>query len=272
MAHRIFSIMLTIALLLAGADIVGAKSLRIQIKNCPKMVKAGQDVARSLRVEVTNDSDVEVKGVAVEFVLKKTPECPVPSRRAFYSPHYFDGVLLQGGRMSISAGPRQTVRVPLRGSLSIPWDTPVGRTYFLCAVIYEGSKSKEENSCACCPVKVIGAAERPQIMRYGEPCVRKGDTITIIGGNFGSQPGKAVYLVGSGVNINLPVLSWGDSVIIARVPDEPAIQDEQQYFTAIRTLDSNDWFSNTNAYISTCGKQQRAPETQQLPPIPPFLH
>lgn len=272
MAHRIFSIILTAALVVSGADIVAANNLTIQIKKCPKLVKAGQNLASSLRVEVTNDSDVEVKGVAVEFVLKKTSECPVPNRRSFYSPHYFDGVLLQGGRMSVSAAPRQTVNVPFHGGLTVPRDTPAGRTYFLCAVIYERDKSGQENSCACCPIKVTGAADKAEILRYGEGCLRKGGTLTVIGGNFGPQSGNTLYLQGSGANVNLPVVSWSDSVIVARVPDDPSIQDGRQYFIGIREMDGNDWFSNTNAYISTCPRQQQpVPGYQQVPPLPPFI-
>ncbi len=275
MAQRILYMVMTAVLLFAGAGVLFAQDLTVQIKNCPRSVKAGQNLDSSFRVAVTNNGAAAVKDVAVEIVLKKNTFCPVPTRHAEYSRSYFDGVLLQGGRESVSLAPGKTVAVPLHGMNTIPWDTPVGRTYYLCAVVDAGDTVKEtseENNCACCPVKVTEVEEKPQVTGYGETCIARGGTVTILGRNFGSEAGKAVFLGGSGINVNLRVISWGDSSITAAVPDDLRIQDGQRYFIGIRETGKTGWLSNTGTYIATCPRQQPGPAPRPVPPVPPFLH
>jgi hypothetical protein len=266
---------LTIAFIFAGAAVAYSTDLTVLIKKCPKAVKAGQDLDSSFRVVVGNKGNVAVKNVPVEIVLKNTMFCPVPTPHAEYSTHFFNGVLLMGGRESVTLEPGQSSNVPLHGMNTIPGDTPQGRTYFLCAIVDAGDTVKESdevNNCACCAVKVTGAEEKPVITGYGEMCIRKRGNVTIFGRNFGQSVGKSVFLGGNGVNINLLVDSWSDSMIRARVPDDPAIREGQQYYTGVRKTEGAAVLSNTGAYISICPERKMEPVPSPVPPVPPFLH
>jgi hypothetical protein len=274
MGRRILRIVLIIAFTFAGAAVAFSTDLTIQIKKCPKAVKAGQDLDSSILVVVGNKGDVAVKNVPIEIVLKSSRFCPVPTPHAVYSMNYFDGVLLMGGRESVSLKPGQSSVVPLHGMNTIPSDTPVGRTYFLCAIVDAGDTVKEtneENNCACSPVRIAGAEDRPNITGYGEACIRKGGNVTIFGRNFGQGADKSVFLGGNGVNINLPVNSWSDSMIRARVPDDLAIREGLQYFIAVRKRINAELLSNTSAYISICPERKTEPVPGSAPPIPPFF-
>ena len=275
MAQWALCIILTVALLFAGNATLFAQGLAIQITNCPKTVKAGQNLDSSFKIEVANNSAVAVKNVALEFVLKKNANCTTPARHALYSPNYFDGVLLREGRESVSLDSMQKVTLSPHGMNTIPGDTPVGRTYFLCAVIFAGDKGKEigaEKNCACCPIKVIGIKEKSVITGYGVTCISRLGTVTILGRNFGAAAGKTVFLSGAGANVILSVLSWSDSTIIARIPDDANIQGGRQYFAGIRKADSGELLSNTGVYISICPEQKTMPESRPAtPPVPPFI-
>jgi hypothetical protein len=250
--------------------------LSIQITNCPRTVRAGKDLDSSFKVVIVNNGDVAVKDVPLEFVLKTNANCSVPARHALYSPNYFDGVLLREGRESVSLAPKQKVTISPHGSNTIPTDTPVGRTYFLCAVVIAGDKEKDigdGKNCACCPIKVTGVEERPVITGYGETCVSRGGTVTILGRNFGSAEGKAVFLAGGGISVNLPAISWSDTEIVARIPDDLRIQAGQRYFTCIRKAESGELLSNTGVYISVCPERKTMPEPRPTPPpVPPFFY
>ncbi len=275
MVQWAFCIVMTVALLFAGNVTLFAQGLTIQITNCPKTVKAGQNLDSSFKVVVANNGDVAVKDVAVEFVLKKNANCTTPARHAFYSPNYFDGVLLREGRESVSLAPKQKVTLGPHGMNTIPEDTPAGRTYFLCAVIIAGDKVKEigeEKNCSCCPIKVTGIEERPVITGYGETCISRRGTVSILGRNFGSAEGKAVFLAGAGATVNLSVISWSDSAIIAQIPDDANIQGGRRYFAGIRKADSGELLSNTGVYIPVCPEQKTMPESRPTtPPVPPFF-
>ncbi len=275
MGRNISFTALAAAFLIAEATVAYSMDLTVQIKNCPRAVKAGQDLDSSFKVVVENMGNTAVKNVPVEIVLKKTTFCPVPTPHAEYSAHYFDGVLLQGGRESVTLEPGKSAVVPLHGINTIPADTPVGRSYFLCAVVDAGDTVKESNeinNCACCSVKVTGAEEKPVITGYGEACVRKSGHVTILGRNFGQGVGKYVFLGGNGVDMRLPVDSWSDSMISARIPDDPAIREGLQYYTGVRKTDDGGLLSNTGAYISICPEQKMGPQYSPPPPAAPFLH
>ncbi len=276
MTRRICFLAIMAVLLLTGAGRLSAEGLTIRIENSPRLVKAGRDLGPSFRLVATNKGDAAVKDAAVEIVLKKDALCPAPPRHAVYSPNYFDGVLLSGGRESLSVAPGQTVTLHLHGKNTIPWDTPVGRTYCLCAVVITDEKAEtgvREGGCACSPVKVVGVEERPVVTGYAETCLTRRGTVTILGRNFGPAAGKAVILGGGGLSISLPPVSWGDSMIIARVPDDLSIRDGERYFIAVRDAETAQWLSNTDSYISACAAQGPAPPSRpQPPPAPPFFH
>ncbi len=275
MGRRILHVALIIAFTIAGAAVAFSTDLTVQIKNCPKAVKAGQNLDSSFKVEVENKGDTAVKNVPLEIVLKSSRFCPVPTPHAAYSMNYFDGVLLMGGRESVTLQPGHSSVIPLHGLNTIPRDTPVGRTYYLCAVIDAGDtvkESNEENNCACSPVRVSGSEESPNITGYGESCIRKGGNVTIFGRNFGQGADRSVFLSGNGVNMNLQVNSWTDSMISARVPDDLSIREGQQYFIGIRNRGNAELLSNTSAYINICPERKTEPAPGSGMPAPHFLY
>ncbi len=276
MAQWFCCIVMTVALLIAGNVTLFAQGLTIQITNCPKTVKAGQNLGPSFRVVVENNGEVAVKDVPLEFVLKSNANCATPARHAYYSPNYFDGVLLREGRESISLASKKKVTLIPHGMNTIPEDTPAGRTYFLCAVVVAGDKEKnpgEEIKCSCCPIKVIGTEERPVITGYGETCISRRGTLTILGRNFGTAEGKNIFLSGGGISVNLSVVSWSDSAIIARMPDYANIQGGQRCSVGIRKAESGELLSNTGVSIPVCPEQKTMPASRPTPPpAPPFFY
>jgi hypothetical protein len=276
MAKYILLAVSALAFLFPCTGVPLAQDLTIQIQNCPQSAKAGQDLSASFQVAVTNQGKATVKDVEVAIVLKKNALCPPPGRPAVYSPDYFDGVMLREGRQYVSVDPGQTVAVKLYGANTIPANTPIGRTYYLCAVIAAGDKAKgdkEEGNCACCPIKIIGTEDRAVVSGLVETCAAKRGTVTILGRNFGSGAAKVVVLGGAGVNLDLTVISWGDTAIVARIPDDTRIQDTQEYHISIQRADHTEVLSNRK-YISICPAQQppkAPPSVQPPPPVPPFL-
>lgn len=270
-----FCVVMTVAFLFVGSETLMAQELTIQIANCPTRVKAGQKLDSSFKVVVANNGDIELKDIALEFVLKKNPNCKTPTRHASYSSDYFDGVLLQGGRESVSLTPKQKVTLSPHGANTIPVNTPVGRTYSLCAVIIAGDKVKEigeENNCACCQIRVVGVQERSVITGYGETCISRRGTATILGRNFGSADGKSVFLTGAGASINLPVISWSDYAINVRIPDDANIQVDQRYFAGIRKVGSAELLSNTGVSVSVCPEQKTMPNSAPIVlPVQPYI-
>ncbi len=281
MVKHILLAVSALAFLFLGTGIPFAQDLTIQIQNCPQSAKAGQDLSASFQVAVTNQGKAAVKDVEVALVLKKNALCPPPGRPAVYSPDFFDGVLLREGRQYVSVEPGQTVAVKLYGANTIPANTPIGRTYYLCAVIAAGDKEKgdkekggkDEGNCACCPIKIIGTEDRAVVSGLAETCATKRGTVTILGRNFGSGAAKVVVLGGVGVNLDLTVISWGDTAIVAKIPDDGRIQDAQDYHVSIQRADHSEVLSNRK-YITICPAQQppkAPPSVQPPPPVPPFL-
>jgi hypothetical protein len=230
------------------------KDLLIKITNCPKTVKAGQELGASFKVTAMNQGDTAVKDVAVDLVLRSDTSCPTPANYANYSPDYSNGVLLKGGREHVSLNPEEKKNVQLNGTNTIPSNTPTGK-YYLCAVIDAGNKVKEikeDNNCACCPVNVVSHESKPEITGYKEKCGKKGSNITIIGKNFGSSEGKGVALGGHGIHVDLNIISWNNTTIIARIPDDPKITEGQWYYTGIEKADHSEWLSNISKNITIC--------------------
>jgi hypothetical protein len=232
MARGFVHLTVALALLFTGVTILHAQDLSIAVVACPKVAKAGQDLKTTLQLLAANTGESEQKDISVEIVLKKSPLCPNKGRPASYSSQYYDGVLLKEGRMFVTLEPGKTLTITPRGLLTVPWDTPVGKTYYLCAVIDPEKTLKEtneENNCACSPIQIIGAEEGPLVTRIVEQCLVPGSTLTILGKNFGTVQGTVAAVSTSGLHINLTVSSWSGSTVLVRIPDDSRIQEGQQY-------------------------------------------
>lgn len=230
------------------------QDLTIKITQCPQSAKAGQDLGSGFQVVATNLGDTAVKDVAVDIVLRNDASCPSPAPYAVYSPNYSNGVLLKGGREHVSLNPGQTLNVKLNGTNTIPTDTPSGG-YYLCAVIDAGNKvaeANERNNCACCPLKIAGGAAKPEITGYREQCGKKGSNVTILGKNFDTNEGKGVALGGHGIHVDLPVVSWSDTIIVAQIPNDPKIQEGQWYYIGVERANHTEWLSNISKNITIC--------------------
>lgn len=94
-------------------------------------------------------------------------------------------------------------------------------------------------------------ALKPEITGYkiGQ-CIKPGETLPILGKNFGSQ--KAVSLGGHGINVSLTIKSWSNTLIYAVIPKDRRIQPEQWYYTGIRDPQTGNWLSNINKNITIC--------------------
>ncbi len=235
------------------AQIAAKPDLTIRIMRCPGMAKPGQDLGASFVVMATNNGRTPVKQVAVDIVLKKNPRCPAPAGLAVYSPNFSDGVLLKGGREFVDLNGGETKPVKLNGLNTIPADTPPGN-YYLCAIIDAGNKvveANEGNNCACCPIKIV-AGTAPEITGYREPCGKKGGTVTILGRNFGTQAGKGVALGGHNIHVDLTVVSWSDTLIVATIPSDPQIEAGQWYYIGVEKAGCTAWLSNLSKNITIC--------------------
>lgn len=137
----IFGLSLLPALTWAQADLViGLEA--------PDNANAGKDIGTSLSLNVINLGDRMAQGTRSSdngymidiFITRET----MPTGYARYDEHYFDGVLLKGGRVSNTDDlpPRQRTRY--RTSAILPTDIPPGR-YQLCARIDPGNKIREAN-------------------------------------------------------------------------------------------------------------------------------
>lgn len=251
-----------------------AQDLTVRIMDCPRSAKAGQELTGTFRIQVKNDGKSAVKNAKVDVVLKKDAICPPVGRPAVYAPDFFDGVLLREGRHFVSLEPGETSTFKPYGANAIPLDTPVGRNYFLCAVVTSGAvepKGDEPGTCACSPIKIVGTETRPVIRGFSQPCGNKGGTVTLLGSDFGSGAGKTVMLSVDGMNVDLPVISWGESAITVRVPDDARIKDGKSYQVGIRKSDQAELLSNWKQ-VSICAIR-RTPDrpVSAPPPITPFF-
>jgi hypothetical protein len=140
--------------------------LALKIKGCPSVAKPGSDIKSSMKLRAFNYGGIDVKDATVDITLRKDSACQLPLKHAEYSPDYSNGVLLLGGREKVSIKAGQKADLKLKGSNTIPHDTPEG-DYFLCAVIDAGDtikESNEANNCACCPVKIAHIVAKPDLI------------------------------------------------------------------------------------------------------------
>jgi hypothetical protein len=111
--------------------------------------------------------------------------------------------------------------------------------------------------CAAAPTPEAAPTPKPKITGYQMPgpqgaCVPKGSRFTILGRHFGSQAGKGIALGGHGIHVDLPMVSWSDSQIVATLPDDPRIQERQWYYTGVEKDSHNQWLSNISKNITVC--------------------
>jgi len=103
---------------------------------------------------------------------------------------------------------------------------------------------------------------KPEITGYRMPgprgaCVPKGAKFWILGRNFGSRSGKGVALGGHGIHVDLPVISWAGTRILATLPNDPRIQEGQWYYTGVERTDPHGgWLSNISKNITVCRTPQ----------------
>ena len=205
-----------------------ATDLTVRIKECPKTARPGHDLGAALKIKAINRGMIDTKDVLVDIILKKELTCPVPTPLAEYSPHFHDGVLLKGGRQEVSLNAGQRLVISPIGPNAIPADTPAGE-YFLCAVIDAGNKFKEsdeENNCACCPLKIVTSASKPDLVietfRFkgwgkcepNQPIFYFEVTV----GNVGSAPSPAMPDKAVVQVMDLPRNDWGNSAGLNSIP------------------------------------------------------
>lgn len=121
----------------------------------PENASAGQDIGASLTLNVINLGDQMAQGTRssnegymIDIFITRGA---MPTGYARYDEHYFDGVLLRGGRVSNTddLAPRQRTRY--RTSAILPADIPPGR-YRLCARVDPADKipeAREDNNTRC---------------------------------------------------------------------------------------------------------------------------
>lgn len=92
---------------------------------------------------------------------------------------------------------------------------------------------------------------KPEITGYkiGE-CIHPGDTLAILGKNFGTQ--KGVSLGGHGINVPLSIRSWSNTLITTVIPRDSRIQAGQWYYTGIRDPKTGNWLSNIDKNLTIC--------------------
>ena len=128
----------------------------------------------------------------------------------------------------------------------------VSGTATITATIDHTKQVKETNEGNNKRAERLTCKVKPVITGYGEKCGMKGGRLTILGRNFGSRSGKGIALGGHGIHVDLIVVSWSDSKIIAKIPDDPRIQEGQWYYTGIEKADHSAWLSNINKNITIC--------------------
>jgi len=102
-------------------------------------------------------------------------------------------------------------------------------------------------------------ALKPMISQFlPSGCVRRGDSVTIQGINFGTRSSQTVTLNGNGVLLDLAVSSWSNNSIIAIVPESPGILDGQSYALGIQQAGHGGWLSNIDKSIAICSANPAA--------------
>lgn len=106
-------------------------------------------------------------------------------------------------------------------------------------------------------VRCAVAPPKPEITGYKMPgpngtCVPKGTHFTILGRHFGSQIGKGIALGGHGISVDLQAKAWSNSHIVAFLPYDRRIQENQWYYTGIQLTNPRQWLSNISKNITVC--------------------
>lgn len=277
MMRKILYLAVALVTLFSTETILHAQDLTLAVVECPKTAKAGQDLKSTVRLLAENTGDTIQKGITLEIILRNSPLCPKTGRPAAYSPNYYDGVLLSEGREYITLEPDKTLSITPSGVNTIPWNTPAGRTYYLCGVLDPENKVKEtnkDNNCACCAIKIIGAEEGPLVTRFMESCLVPGRSLTIFGRNFGPEIGTVTALSTYGLTINFSVSSWSDSSVVVQIPNDSRMQEGQQYMVNIMHRGGQSGSITGGKSIGICPTPKKdsvpVPETMQF--SPPFFY
>jgi hypothetical protein len=112
-----------------------------------------------------------------------------------------------------------------------------------------------ESNKANFKIECKAEVEKPVITGYEEKCGMKGGRLAILGRNFGTKSGKGVALGGHGIHVDLKVISWEDSKIVAEIPDDLKIQEGQWYYVGVERADHREWLSNIDKNITICKKE-----------------
>lgn len=115
----------------------------------PATAKPGQNLGKSIKVQLTNKGTAPARNVVIDLVISSNNTVPV--KLATYSLSYSDDVLLKGGRENVAAiAPGATINVTLNGTNQIPANTKPGK-YYLGVVADPGNtidELKEDNNTA----------------------------------------------------------------------------------------------------------------------------
>ncbi|MEH6355122.1 MAG: hypothetical protein V7760_03735 [Marinobacter sp.] len=161
--HRCRELAAALVLIALPATTLALPDLTVQLQ-APKTAMPGTDIGKNLTVTVYNRGDVLAAGTRTSsdgymvdlFITRGT----MPTGYARYDEHYFDGVLLKGGRISntIDLPARQSIRYG--ASAILPSDISSGG-YQLCARVDPGAKqpeANETNNTRCVELRVIQLA------------------------------------------------------------------------------------------------------------------
>jgi hypothetical protein len=96
------------------------------------------------------------------------------------------------------------------------------------------------------------ATQKPVITNVQPiPCVSRGSIISIQGNSFGASAGTNRVALNAGTAVVLPVNSWSDVMIVAKIIDDPRLTDGGVYSVGIQNA-MGAWISNTDKQIKLC--------------------
>lgn len=153
-------ISLLAGVMLAASANAQLPDLSVRIQG-PAEALAGADIGPNLKIMVANTGNGPARGTdaagsqgyMVDIFLTRNV---MPEGFATYSEHFFDGVLLRGGRVSNTRSLGPGTRRGYQSGGGLPPDTPAG-TYRLCARVDPGqvvAEGNEGNNVACTALKV----------------------------------------------------------------------------------------------------------------------
>ncbi|MEE8482346.1 MAG: S8 family serine peptidase [Acidiferrobacterales bacterium] len=88
-------------------------------------------------------------------------------------------------------------------------------------------------------------------VEHAGSCVKKNTLIIVKGQKFGSKNGKRVVFKDTTVHVHALTLSWSDTRITLRLPDDPKFKGGRKYYIGIETT-AERWLSNTTKYVTVC--------------------